>query len=237
MTNTNARIAGFMFLLLVLVAPFRLIHVPGVLFVAGDATSTVRNIAEHETLFRLGVFSDLLAGIFTLFVTLALYRLFADVDRRLAALVVILGGILPTAIYFFNVVNDAAALLFVRAPDFLSVFDQPQRDALAMLFLKLHGQTIGAAMVFWGLWLLPLAGLILRSGFLPRFLGWWLVLNALAYLAQSVTWSLLPRFDDLVTRIAFPLQFGEVALMLWLLLFGARRTLRSQPATFPTASA
>lgn len=237
MTNTNARIAGFMFLLLVLVAPFRLIHVPDVLFVAGDATSTVRNIAEHETLFRLGIFSDLLAGLFTLFVTLALYRLFADVDRRLAALVVILGGILPTAIYFFNVVNDAAALLIVRAPDFLSVFDQPQRDAMAMLFLKLHGQTIGAAMVFWGLWLLPLAGLILRSGFLPRFLGWWLVLNALAYIAQSVTWSLLPRFDDLVTRIAFPLQFGEVALMLWLLLFGARRTLRSQPASFPTASA
>ncbi|WHZ18142.1 MAG: hypothetical protein OJF55_000291 [Rhodanobacteraceae bacterium] len=233
----HARIAGALFLLLIVVAPIRLVLIPTTLFAPGDAGTTLANIAAHETLFRIGIFSDLLAGVLTLLVTLALHRLFADVDRRLATLVVILGGILPTAIYFFNVLNDAAVLLIARAPDFLSVFDKPQRDGLAMLFLKLHGQEIGAAMVFWGLWLLPLAGLVLRSGFLPRLLGWWLVLNALAYLAQSVTWSVLPQFDDVITRIAFPLQFGEVALMLWLLLFGARSSLRRPPAILPTTSA
>ena len=237
--SRRARIAGALFLLLIVAAPIRLVIIPTTLFAPDDAGATLANIAAHETLFRIGILSDLLAGILTLFVTLALYRLFARTDRRLAILVVILGGVLPTAIYFFNVLNDAAVLLIARAPDFLAVFDKPQRDALAMLFLKLHSQEIGAAMVFWGLWLLPLAGLVLRSGFLPRFLGWWLVLNALAYLAQSVTWSVLPQFDDVVTRIAFPLQFGEVALMLmlWLLLFGAHSTLRRLPATLPTASA
>ena len=234
--SQRARIAGALFLLLILAAPIRLVVIPTTLFARGNAGATLANIAGYETLFRIGIFSDLLAGILTLFVTLALYRLFEDVDRRLAALVVILGGIFPTAIYFFNVLNDAAVLMIARAPDFLSVFDKSQRDTLAMLFLKLHGQEIGAAMVFWGLWLLPLAGLVLRSGFLPRWLGWWLLLNALAYLAQSVTWSVLPQFDDVVTRIAFPLQFGEVALMLWLLLFGARRTLHRPPAILPTAS-
>lgn len=235
-TDKQARIAGFLFLLLIVVAPIRLIFIPTTLFVSGDAGATLANIAAHETLFRIGIFSDLLAGVLTLFVTLALYRLFANVERRLAVMVVILGGIFPTAIYFFNILNDAAVLLIARAPGFLSVFDKPQRDALAMLFLRLHGQEIGAAMVFWGLWLLPLAGLILRSGFLPRFLGCWLVLNAVAYLAQSVTWSVLPQFDDVVTRIAFPLQFGEVALMLWLLLCGARRSLRRTPVPLPATS-
>lgn len=148
----------------------------------------------------------------------------------------ILGGGLPAAIYFFNVLNDAAVLLIARGPAFLSVFDKPQRDALALLFLKLHGQEIGAAMVFCGLWLLPLAWLVLRSGFLPKIFGWGLILNGSAYLAQSVTSSVLPQFDDVVTRISAPLQFVEILFMLWLLVFGARRTLRSRPANFPATS-
>ncbi|HET7931650.1 MAG TPA: DUF4386 domain-containing protein [Rhodanobacteraceae bacterium] len=227
--NRKARIAGLLFLLLVLTAPIRLVYVPATLFVSDNASATVANIVANETLFRTGIFADLLAGILTLFLTLALYRLFADVDRRLAVLVVILGGIFPTAIYFFNVLNDAAVLLIARGPAFLSVFEKPQRDAAAMLFLRLHGQEIGAAMVFWGLWLLPLAVLILRSGFLPRILGWLLILNGFAYLAQSVTWSLLPQVDDVVTRIATPLQFAEVLFMLWLLIMGARPGFRRRP--------
>lgn len=234
--DKNARIAGFVFLLLVLVAPFRLIYLPDALFVTGDAAATARNIAAHETLFRFGILADLGAGTLTLFLTFTFYRLFETVDRSLAVLVVILGGVLPTAIYFFNVLNDAAALLIVRGPDFLSVFSQEQRDALALFFLKLHGQEIGAAMVFWGLWLFPLALLVLRSGFAPKFLGWWLIVNGFAYLAQSVAWAVLPRIEDTIATIAMPLQFGEVALMLWLLLFGARRTLRSHPETLSTAS-
>lgn len=227
--DRNARIAGLLFLLLVLTAPIRLVYIPATLFVSGNAGATIANIAAHETLFRFGIFADLLAGVFTLLVTLALYCLFASVDRRLTTLVVILGGIFPTAIYFFNVLNDAAVLLIARSPDFLSVFDKPQRDALAFLFLRLHGLEIGAAMVFWGLWLLPLAALILRSGFLPKFLGWLLILNGFAYLAQSVTWSLLPQFDNMVTRIAAPLQFAEVLFMLWLLIMGARPGFRRRP--------
>jgi len=41
---------------------------------------------------------------------------------------------------FFNVLNDAAALMLVRGADFLAAFDKPQRDALAMLFIRLHQQ-------------------------------------------------------------------------------------------------
>lgn len=238
MTNRDrdARTAGLLYLLVIIAAPVRLVYIPAKLFVAGDAAATVVNIAEHETLFRFGLFADMASGVLMLFLTLAFYRLFAQVDRKLATLMVILGGILPAALYFFNVLNDAAVLLIARGPDFLAVFDKPQRDALALLFLKLHSQEIGAAMVFWGLWLLPLALLVLRSGFLPKVFGWGLVLNGLAYLAQSITWSVLPGFDNAVTAIATPLQFVEIFFMLWLLVFGARRTLRSQPAGFPATS-
>ena len=222
LTSKNARVAGFLYLLLTIAAPFRLIYVPGTLFVSGNATATASNIAAHESLFRFGIVSDLFCGTILIFLVLALYRLFKAVDQNQAVLMVILGGVLPAAIYFFNVLNDAAALMLVRGADFLSVFEKPQRDALAMLFLRLHGQEILAAEILWGLWLFPLAVLVLRSGFLPRFLGVWLIINGFAYLVLSFTGEFFPQHEGVVANIAVPAQLGEIAFMLWILVMGAK---------------
>ena len=220
-TKNPGRVAGLLYLLL-LAAPLRLIYIPSRLFVAGNATATANNIATHELLFRLGMVSDLLCGTIVIFLTLAFYRLFKAVDQNLAVLVVILGGLLPAAIDFLNVLNDAAALMLVRGADFLSVFDKPQRDALAMLFLRLHHQEIVAAEILWGLWLFPLAILTYRSRFLPRFLGVWLITNGFAYLIMSFTGLLLPQYEDMVSNIVFPALLGEMAFMLWLVIKGAK---------------
>ena len=159
-TSKNARIAGFLYLLLVIVGPLRLMYIPSRLFVHGNASATAANIAAHETLFRLGIVGDLFCGTIVIFVALALHRLFKGVDQNLAVLVVILGGVLPAGIDFFTVLNDAAALILVRGADFFSSFDKPQRDALAILFLRMHDQEMFAAMIFWGLWLIPLGILV-----------------------------------------------------------------------------
>jgi len=221
-THNPGRVAGFIYLLLVVLAPFRLIYIPSALYVRGIATSTANNIANHELLFRLGMVSDLLCGTILIFLTLALYRLFKGVNQNLAVLVVILGGLLPATIDFLNVLNDAAALILVLGVDFLSVFDKPHRDALAMLFLRLHHQEIIAAEILWGLWLFPLAILTYRSRFLPRFLGVWLIINGFAYLIMSFTGLVLPQYEDMVSNIAFPALLGEMAFMLWLLIKGAK---------------
>jgi hypothetical protein len=112
--------------------------------------------------------------------------------------------------------------MLVRGADFLSVFEKPQRDALAMLFLRLHHQEIVAAEILWGLWLFPLAILVYRSRFLPRFLGVWLIINGFAYLTMSFTGLLLPHYEEIVSNIAFPALLGEMAIMLWLLIKGAK---------------
>jgi hypothetical protein len=106
--SRNARIAGLLYLTL-LTAPLRLIYIPSKLFVTGDASATANNIAAHETLFRLGIVSDLFTATMAIFLTLALYRLFKGVDQGLARLVVILGALMVTPIYFLNTINDAAA--------------------------------------------------------------------------------------------------------------------------------
>jgi hypothetical protein len=222
LTRNPGRVVGFLYLLLVIAGPVRIMYIPSKLFVHGNAVATANNIAAHESLFRLGVVSDLFVGTIVIFVALALYRLFKEVDQSLAVLVVILGGVLPSAIYFFNVLNDVAALMLARGSDFLSVFEKPQRDALAMLFLNLHDQGFVVGEVFYGLWLIPLGILTYRSRFMPRFLGIWLVVNGLAYLVLSFTGVVFPRYEDRVSSIVFPVLTGEIAFMLWLLIMGAK---------------
>ncbi len=217
----RARIAGFLYLGL-MTAPLRLLYIPNKLIVSGNASATASNIASHETLFRLGIVSDLFTATMAIFLTLALYRLFEDVDRRLAVLIVILGSLMVTPIYFLNSLNDAGALLFARGADFLAAFDKPQRDAMVMVFLKLHHQGVVVNEVFWGLWLLPFGMLMFLSGFLPRWLGVWLITNGIAYVAVSLTGLLWPQQEGQFFDRLFPVFMGELATMLWLIIMGAK---------------
>ena len=221
-TRNPGRVAGLWYLLLCVLGPVRLMYIPDKLFVHGNATATVNNIAAHEWLFRFGIVADLLCGVILIFLTLAFYRLFREVDQYLAVLVVILGGVMPALIDFVGVVGDAGALMAVRGADFLSAFDKPQRDALAMLFLRLRDHQNTAAEILWGAWLFPLAFLVYRSRFLPRFLGVWLVINGFAYVLISLTGVLLPQYQGKVFAYSQPALFGELALMLWLVIKGAK---------------
>jgi hypothetical protein len=228
------RVAGLWYLLLIFLGPVRLIYIPARLFVRDNATATSSNIAAHQVLFRLGIAADIAAAVVLVLLTLAFYRLFEGVDRSLAVQVVIFGGVMPAMIYFVGVVNDLGALMMVRGADFLSVFDRPQRDAVAMLLLKLRDAQNTAAETLWGVWLLPLAALVYRSRFLPRFLGIWLALGGLAYLAMSLSGVLRPSDQGTISRISQPATFSEIVLALWLLIKGA-----SPPAvrTAPSSSA
>jgi hypothetical protein len=221
-TRNPGRVAGLWYLLLTALGPLRLIVIPNRLFVTGNATATADNIAAHQWLFRFGIAGDLAGAVVLVLMSLALYRLFKGVDQNLAVLVVIFGGVMPALLYFVNVVSDLGALTVVRDPAFLSVFDKPQRDALAMLLLKLHDHQNTAAELLWGLWLWPLAILTYRSRFLPRFLGAWLAINGLAYVTMSFTGVLVPQYQHKVFLISQPALFGEMAFMLWLVIKGAR---------------
>lgn len=230
--SKNARTAGFLYLLLVLVAPIRLIYIPNSLFVSGDAAATVSNIAANQSLFRLGIVTDLFCATLEIFLALALYRLFRHVNSKHAILMVVL-GLMPVPLYLFNVLNDAAALMLIQGPDVLQGLTRVQRDSLAMLFLRLHTTQIHVLEIFWSAWLFPLAALVIRSRFVPRFIGWWLVANGVAYFALSLTGLVFTNAAEVVVGIAFPAQLGEVVFTLWLLVAGARPR---QPARLDDAT-
>jgi hypothetical protein len=224
------RVVGFWYLLLVLLGPLRLVYIPNKLFVHDNAAATAGNIAAHQWLFRFGMLSDLAGAVVLIFLVLAFYRLFKGVDQQLAVLLVIFGGVMPALINFVNVVSDAGALMVAQGPDFLSVFDKPQRDALVLLFLRLHHAQIIAAEILWGLWLFPMGALAYKSRFVPRFIGVWLIINGVAYVVLSLTGLFFPDYQNKV------FAYSQLAIMLWLVFKGAGAHSPSLQPRLDTAS-
>lgn len=217
----QAQLAGVLYLLVVLSGVFSLIYTPSQTIVRGNATETAARILVHQTLYRIDLLVGLLSVIIFMFLGLALYRLFADVNRWLAVVMVVLVLVqIPQA--FATQLLQLGALELARGANFLLVFDQSQRDALAMLCIQLNSLGVHLSEMFWGLWLLPLGLLVIRSGFLPRFLGVWLIVNCAAYVIMSVAGLIVPQYYQTVGTFAFPALLGEVGFMLWLLFGGAR---------------
>ena len=220
-TDKAARVAGAVYSSMVITAPFSLIYVPNKLIVRGDATATAANILAHETLFRLSIFADLVGQVIFICLAIALYRLFSNVNRNWALLMV--GFVLVSAaVGFLNSLNNIAALILFRGGDFLSVVDTAQRNALGMLFVRLHSQGIFIDEIFWGVWLFPFGLLVFRSGFLPRFIGVWLMINCFGYVALSVIALFFPPYYNAAFKMLQPVLFGELVIMLWLLIKGAK---------------
>jgi hypothetical protein len=230
MTSTKraARTAGWLYLLTSIPGFFCLIYIPSHFIVSGDAAATARKIAGSEFIFRLGLVSELASFTGFIFVVWALYRLLAGVDKTQASLMAIL-MLVSIPVSLVNVLNEIAALILIRGADFLRVFDQPEREALAMLFLKLHFQGFMVAQVFWGLWLVPFGLLVYKSGFLPRILGVLLIVACFGYLVNSlIEFNVLPL--NAFFRGVGQLTVCELPIILWLAIRGAKDRPEAGPA-------
>src|SRR5205809_5927299 len=216
-----ARVAGAIYLSMVITGPFSLIYVPSKLIVRGNAAATAENILAHETMFRLAILADLVGAVIFICLAVALYKLLSSVNKTWASLMVAF-VLVSAAVGFLNTLNNIAALTLFRSADFLTVFDKPQRDALGMLFVRLHSRGILINEIFWGLWLFPFGLLVFRSGFLPRFIGIWLMINCFGYVALCMIALLAADYYNAAFRWSQPILFGELAIMLWLLIKGAK---------------
>jgi hypothetical protein len=216
-----ARIAGAVYLSMIFTAPFTLLYVPGKLIVRGNASATANNILAHETMFRLAIMGELVGQVIFICLGIALYRLLSSVNKTWAMMM--FGFVLVSAtVGFLDTLNNIAALILFRGADFLAVFDKAQLNALGYLFIRLHSQGIFMNELFWGLWLFPFGLLVFRSGFLPRFIGVWLMINCFGYVALCAIALFIPSYYDAAFRWAQPVLVGELAIMLWLLIRGAK---------------
>ena len=210
-TKRTARLAGLLYFVSSLPAPFALIYVPSKIFVLGDPAATAERLRTLDGLVRAGIAASLASGILFIFVPLVLYRLFKPVApwSALAMLVLIL---ISFPISFLSIVNHVAALQLAGAGD----------ASGAYLALRLHHYQIMVAEVFWGLWLFPFGVCVLRSGFIPRILGILLMIAGCGYVLDSFAELAAPQYIPVTERLTTFTNFCEVPIIFWLLIWGAR---------------
>ena len=218
----QARLAGLLYFLVALIAPYGLMVVPAKLLVAGDAQATAQRIAASPGVLHLGMATEVLHQAIEVFMVLVLYQLFRPVHRMLARQMLVL-GLIPIPMVFLNVLCEVAAATLAAGPAWLRAFDRSQLDALALLAMQLHAHGLQLAAFFWGLWLLPLGLLMLRSGFIPKVFGWSAMAAGIGYGLGASTDLLVPALQPALAMPSFVLELGEPAMILWLLIGGATR--------------
>lgn len=214
------RTSGWLYLLLAVSAPFGLMYVPGRIMVSGNAAATAERVRSLEDVIRLGIASELFHQALVIFLVLVLYKLFKPVSEHLSRLLVALGALVSVPIMFVNVLNYFAAFLVLKDPSFLSSFEQPQLDALAFLFIRLHDKGIVIASIFWGLWLFPFGLLVIRSGFIPKVFGYLLLVAGFGYVLAAAANIMLPAYSSTIGEVSMILEMGELPIILWLFIRG-----------------
>lgn len=196
---------------------------------SGDAVATAKKILDNEFIFRTGIINSIFSSVIFLFLGLALYCLFKQVNEYSAKLLFALVLVQIPVVFFMEAFNITALLLFKG--DILKTFELVQRQDLARLLFRVNDQARIALEMFWGLWLFPFGQLVYKSGFIPRILGIFLILNGIAYILHFFTHLLLPEYQALVFQIATPIwTLGEISIMLWLLIKGVKENVETNAA-------
>lgn len=193
--NKTSRIAGLIYLGVVLTGIFSLMYVPSKLFNYENASITFQNITNSEFLFRLGIVSRLLCYIFFLFLPIALYKLLRQVNGYMAKLMVLL-VIISVPLYFSNTQNQFTVLSLIKAPNYLKVFSADQIHSQILFYIDQYNDGMRLIHIFSGLWLFPFAYLVFKSNILPNFLGVLLMLGCFGYLINFLCNTLIPDFSD-----------------------------------------
>jgi hypothetical protein len=216
--NKTARMAGLFYFIYVIASIIADLFGK---FVFAEASSTVKHIMQHETMFRTGITISLFAYVLFLVAAWYLYNLLKPVNKNGALLFLLLnlGGF---AILVYSHLNLISSLTLLSGVDYLKAFQPDQLQAQAMLFINLYKTGSTIAQIPFGVWLFPLGYLVYKCGFLPKILGILLIIDGcglMIYVCQRFI------FPDL-TAIAYPCWvmgfIAEVSLTLWLLIKGVK---------------
>jgi hypothetical protein len=229
--RNTGRVAGLLYLVIIVAGIFAFFIVRGSLVVPGDAAATASNIAGSESFFRVGIAADLVMILCDVAVGLIFYILLRPVSNGLALLAAFF-RLVQAAMLGVNLLNLFIALQFLSGAAYLGPLGADQTQRLALVFLEVHGIGYSISMVFFAFSLLVLGYLIFKSGYMPRLLGGLLVVAAVGYLTDSFAGFLLPNYADFAEvfqMIVFaPALIAELSLAVWLIIRGVSRTATHQ---------
>jgi len=234
-TSKTARIAGLLYLIVVLCGILSLAYVPSVIETSKDGATLVAAIRSHETLFRLGIAAGLICYTAFLLLPLVLYRLLAPFGQNAAiAMVALATASVPIA--FANMIYRINVLSLLGDEPGLAGLTAAALEMQVLLSLESYWNGIFILKIFWGLWLLPFGWLLFRSRLIPRIFGVLLMAGCFGYLVAFFGRLLMPEFAELsfAGYISLPGSIGEIGTCLWLLIMGARERPAASASTTAT---
>jgi len=215
-----ARLAGVMYLAIILLGMFGELYVRAQLVVPGDASATARAIAASPQLWRAGIVGDLLMHVLDVPVILIFYVLLRPVSKSLALLATLF-NLVQTAVLAVNKLNLMVPLFLLGDAAYLKAFSSEQLHALALLAIDAHAHGFGIGLIFFGMACLVRGALIWRSGFWPKALGVLIFFAGLSYLMNSFALLLAPALAaSIFPGVLVPAFVGELAFCLWLIVRG-----------------
>jgi Domain of unknown function (DUF4386) len=218
--KTLARVAG-VFYLLMFAFSFFAGFARNNIIVAGDGAATASNIRASTMLFRAGVLSDLLQITCFLLAYMTLYMLLSHFNQLAAAAMVVFTAI-SVGIYSFNVFNLVSAMNIATDKTYTQFFGTTGANQLTGLYTSAYANDYLISSIFFGLLLLPLGYLVIKSGYFHVVLGALLILAGIGYIADTFARALLAGYGTGITILLIPGALGEALLTLWLLVFGIR---------------
>lgn len=224
--QSRARRAGVVYAVMSALGAPALLYLPRFI-VSGDAAATARRIADGEQLYRLLMLGSLAGSILFIVLGWSLYHLFEQVDRK-QAMLMLLFVLVSATLGIIDVALLSPPLVLRWRPSYLAAFSAPQLDALALGLLKIRSVELAANEALWGVWLVPLGMLIIKSRFIPKLIGALVLVASVGYVAMSVAFIAFPANVAAVDRVGMILIQGELSIILWLLIKGARRDVPSR---------
>ena len=217
-----ARIAGILYLLIIVAGIFGELLVRNKLLVYGDANATANNIMKSELLWRMGISADLVMHICDLPVMIILYYLLRPVSKKLALLNLSF-NLIQTAVLVANKLNLLAALFFLGDAEYLKSFSPDQLHALSYLSIKLHDFGFGIGLIFFGFVCLIEGYLLFKSSYFPKTIGVLMSIAGICYLLNSFALILAPQLSSIA--LLMPCLIAELSFSLWLIFKGVNLTM------------
>ena len=217
--KTLARIAGLLYLGTSVPFVFA-VQVRSRIIEPADAAATVHNIRASATLFRVGLVADLVSWAGFLATALALYLLLKHANQ-LAAVAMVAFVAVMVAVGYSNTVNQYSALTIAMSAEYANGLGQAGANALVVMFTDIQGNGLDINELFFGLWLLPLSYLVIKSRYFPRVIGGLLIIAGLSWIAQFLVILLAPSLKGVISFLGVGSD-GELIFIGWLLVRGAR---------------
>lgn len=217
----SARVAGLLYLIIIVCGIFSEGFVRAGLIVAGDPAATAANIVSSEGLFRIGFAADAIMLLSDVAIAVLFYVLLKPVSKMLA-LTAAAFRLTQAAILAFNLLNYYAALLLLDGLQYAAAFKEEQLHALAMLFLDMHSHGYDLGLIFFALSNFVLGYLVVKSDYFPAILGYGLIAAALVYMTGSSVHFLFPDYVPIIAPLYIVPLIAELSFCLWLLVKGVR---------------